>query len=188
MATAISKLDHFKLETEFGNGYVVNAIYEWELSTRRPKGLARWRQEKLIGAGAFGSVWLEKEEHGGQLRAVKRLQKHLLIETGFSQELLALITLTDVCAAPVRSGFWKIVGLTEYVQHNHLFVQFFGWYENKEDIFFAMEYIAYGDLSEYMNDHERARAGSREITRQVLEGVNILHREGICHRDLKPQV
>lgn len=30
MAIPISKVDHFKLETEFGDGHVVNATYEWD--------------------------------------------------------------------------------------------------------------------------------------------------------------
>lgn len=51
-----------------------------------------------------------------------------------------------------------------------------------------MEYIPYGDLGEYMKDHQTARAEAGEITRQVLEGLKILHGESICHRDLKPQV
>lgn len=63
-----------------------------------------------------------------------------------------------------------------------------GWYENKSEIFLAMEYIQYGDLSEYMKDQQTARAEAGEVTRQILEGLKILHGEAICHRDLKPQV
>lgn len=51
-----------------------------------------------------------------------------------------------------------------------------------------MEYIRYGDLSEYMKDHETAKVEASEVTRQILEALTILHGEGICHRDLKPQV
>jgi serine/threonine protein kinase len=29
---------------------------------------------------------------------------------------------------------------------------------------------------------------AKEITRQILEGLVVLQKEGICHRDLKPQV
>lgn len=93
MAIPISKLDRFKLETEFKDGYVVHTTYDWEYSTKGPKKSSTWEEVKQIGSGAFGSVWLEKST-GGQLRAVKRLQRDSLV--GFSQELLALVTLTDV--------------------------------------------------------------------------------------------
>lgn len=101
MAIPISKLDRFKVETEFGDGYVVHTAYEWEFSSRKSKGSSTWWEVKEIGAGAFGSVWLEKEEPGGKLRAVKRLQRSSMAKTGFSQELLALITLTDVSASEI---------------------------------------------------------------------------------------
>ncbi|KAL0634955.1 hypothetical protein Q9L58_006073 [Maublancomyces gigas] len=166
MAVSISSLDRFKVETEFGEGYVVQTTYDWEFSERRLKEISTWTEVRLIGSGAFGSVWLEQKKEGGQLRAVKKLRREFLKRTGFSQELVALVTLAD---------------------YKHLFVEFFGWYESNREIFLAMEYVQYGDLSEYMKDHETARAEAREVTRQILEGLKILHGEGICHRDLKPQ-
>lgn len=51
-----------------------------------------------------------------------------------------------------------------------------------------MEYITHGDLSHYMQDNRTAKAEAGEVTRQILEGLKILHGEAICHRDLKPQV
>lgn len=74
-----------------------------------------------------------------------------------------------------------------------MFVRFFGWYENRNDIFLAMEYIEHGDLSKYIKEHEGGETGAKEmeakeITRQILEGLTVLHEKGICHRDLKPQV
>lgn len=96
MATPTGKLDNFKLETTFGPDFVENSTYEWTYSTRRATGVKKWMRVKMIGAGGFGSVWLEKEESGGQLRAVKMIQRHVIDTTGFSQELAALITLSDV--------------------------------------------------------------------------------------------
>lgn len=52
-----------------------------------------------------------------------------------------------------------------------------------------MEYVPYGDLGQYMKDDpQTARVEAQEVTKQLLEGLAILHGEGICHRDLKPQV
>lgn len=97
MATPTSKLENFKLEPQFGIGYVENSTYEWKYSTRQATGLKRWEKVRMIGAGGFGSVWLQKEKATGQLRAVKIIQRHIVKSTGLSQELAALITLTDVC-------------------------------------------------------------------------------------------
>lgn len=86
------KFDLYKLETEFHDGYVVHTTDEWELATKRRK-VSTWERGEKIGAGAFGSVWLEKEREGGKLRAVKRLPRDFLPDAGFSQELLALVKL-----------------------------------------------------------------------------------------------
>lgn len=177
MAALTSELNQHKLETEFGDGYVVH-------STKQHKVLSTWKHQKEIGAGGFGSVSLQ-EDSGGQLRAIKRLPRNPKPLIDFTRELSALIKLKDV-GAP-RTGISTTIGL-QSAQHDHLFVKFFGWYENDTDIFLAMEYIQYGDLSEYIKVSGRAKAEAKEITRQILKGLEILHGEGICHRDLKPQV
>lgn len=92
----MAKLNKYKLETEFHDKYVVSPAYEWNLSERRPSGFWKWKQEKILGSGAFGTVHLKKEQNEGQLRAVKIIRRHDVGGTGFTQELLALITLMDV--------------------------------------------------------------------------------------------
>lgn len=52
-----------------------------------------------------------------------------------------------------------------------------------------MEYIAHGDLAQYIDNHgEKAVSEVKEITRQILSGLVVMHSRQICHRDLKPQV
>lgn len=53
----------------------------------------------------------------------------------------------------------------------------------------AMEYIAHGDLGQYIkNNRGTAMSNVKEITTQILRGLVILHEKGIRHRDLKSQV
>lgn len=69
------------------------------------------------------------------------------------------------------------------------FVQFLGWYEDSNFVFVAMEYIEHGDLSQYLKSSgPKAKSEAKEIVRQLLQGLVILHERYICHRDLKPQV
>jgi calcium/calmodulin-dependent protein kinase I len=54
-----------------------------------------------------------------------------------------------------------------------------------------MEYISHGHLRKYLEVERPDGGGEREakvITRQLLEGLVIIHRYGFAHRDLKPEV
>lgn len=52
-----------------------------------------------------------------------------------------------------------------------------------------MEFLEHGDLEQYLKTFGvEAKKDAAEITRQLLEGLVVLHERQICHRDLKPQV
>ena len=67
-----------------------------------------------------------------------------------------------------------------------MFVQFFGWYESSNHIHIAMEYISHGNLRSYL-EVERSENEAKVVTRQLLEGLAVIHQEGFAHRDLKPE-
>ena len=50
-----------------------------------------------------------------------------------------------------------------------------------------MEYISHGDLRHYL-DVERSESEAKAITKQLLEGLFVIHEKGFAHRDLKPEV
>ena len=50
-----------------------------------------------------------------------------------------------------------------------------------------MEYISNGDLCNCLKV-ERSESEAKVITRQLLEGLVVIHQEGLAHRDLKPEV
>jgi serine/threonine protein kinase len=53
-----------------------------------------------------------------------------------------------------------------------------------------MEYAPLGDLEKNVNTHSRRipEIEARDITAQILSGLEIMHAESFAHRDLKPQV
>lgn len=48
-----------------------------------------------------------------------------------------------------------------------------------------MEFLECGDLGSLMKD-ELTESDVKSVTVQVLEGLKIMHRKNLCHRDLKP--
>lgn len=52
-----------------------------------------------------------------------------------------------------------------------------------------MEYVPHGDLGQYLsNNGSEGKNHAQSITQQLLNGIAVLQRKHICHRDLKPQV
>lgn len=73
------------------------------------------------------------------------------------------------------------------MQYEELFVKLHGWYEDKDSVFLAMEYLRHGDLQKHMNE-PMAETQVKIITIQLLEGLKTMHELYFTHRDLKPQV
>ncbi|KAI1470142.1 kinase-like protein [Daldinia caldariorum] len=73
------------------------------------------------------------------------------------------------------------------------FVKFYGWNEELDFYLLAMEYIKLGSLeshlkhSEHSNPIKWTEMNTKSITKQILEGLEIMHGNRMAHRDLKPQ-
>ena len=50
-----------------------------------------------------------------------------------------------------------------------------------------MEYLKEGDLSKHIG-MPLPRETVQNISKQILEGLRVMHQQGIAHRDLKPAV
>ena len=72
--------------------------------------------------------------------------------------------------------------------HHPNIVRLLDHFENAEYIFIVMEYIAGGDLTEYMkkNKYNFKEERVSQIIYQIAFGLKYLHHFGIIHRDLKP--
>jgi len=66
-------------------------------------------------------------------------------------------------------------------------VEFLGWFEEPETLYIAMEYLAEGDLTRHIGA-PLPQETVQNISKQILEGLQVMHQQGIAHRDLKPAV
>ena len=56
-------------------------------------------------------------------------------------------------------------------------------------MYIAMEYIPMGDMSQSFTDGYRwNESDTKVVIKQLLHGLAVMHKEGITHRDLKPEV
>ncbi|RPA93510.1 kinase-like protein [Choiromyces venosus 120613-1] len=71
-------------------------------------------------------------------------------------------------------------------EHRSLFVELLGWFENKDRLFIAMEYFEQGDLRKHL-DKPLGEEVVQKITKQVLNGLQVMHGNNIAHRCIKPE-
>ena len=64
-----------------------------------------------------------------------------------------------------------------------------GWYTTDTSLCIALEYFPLGDLQKHMySSGPMAHSDVRDISFQIMEGLDYMHREGFAHRDVKPSV
>ena len=68
-------------------------------------------------------------------------------------------------------------------------MEFLGWYEEPETLYIAMEYLPEGDLTKHISTRAPLPQETvKNISKQILEGLQVMHQEGMAHRDIKPAV
>ena len=66
-------------------------------------------------------------------------------------------------------------------------MEFLGWYEEPETLYIAMEYLKEGDLTKHIGT-PLPQETVQNMLKQILGGLEVMHQQGMAHRDLKPAV
>lgn len=120
---------------------------------------------RRLGAGAYGTVWLAREERTGRMVAVK-FYPH---RRGLNWSMLSREV--EKLAAVYTSR--NIVRLLDV-----------GW--NAEPPYFVMEYVENGSLSDYLNRGPLPVEEAVRIIREICSALIDAHGAGVLHCDLKP--
>lgn len=132
----------------------------------RTKRQWKWQRGEILGKGAFGTVYLGLNQITGELMAVKQLNTNEV-----SQKELATLE-------------HEIEILTGLVHPN--IVQYLGTERESDKLSIFLEYVPGGSIRNLLEKFGTLEEKIiRVYCRQLLLGLEYLHRNGIAHRDIK---
>ncbi|KAF8392436.1 hypothetical protein HHK36_022778 [Tetracentron sinense] len=132
----------------------------------------RWRRGELIGCGAFGRVYMGMNLDSGELIAVKQV----LIATNNASK--------EKAQAHVRE-LEEEVKLLKNLSHPNI-VRYLGTAREEETLNILLEFVPGGSISSLLGKFGSfPEAVIRMYTKQLLLGLEYLHKNGIMHRDIK---
>lgn len=123
----------------------------------------------MLGSGHFGKVLLAKDHRTGESFAVKVIRKN--------KKELRSATLIQ-----------REMDILRLVNHKNV-VRLYDLFDTESKLYFVLECMKGGVLYEVLSKREIHFSEERasHVLRDVLEGLEYLHKHNIVHRDIKPE-
>jgi mitogen-activated protein kinase kinase kinase len=134
----------------------------------------RWFKGQLIGKGTYGRVYLGMNATTGEFLAVKQVEVSAKAAGNDKQKMREMVAALDI-----------EIDTMQHLDHVNI-VQYLGCERKETSISIFLEYISGGSVGSCLRKHGKfEETVVSSLTRQTLQGLAYLHREGILHRDLK---
>ncbi|KAJ1942212.1 serine/threonine-protein kinase dbf2, partial [Linderina pennispora] len=139
---------------------------------RRRRNRTREREFDIlaqIGQGGYGQVFLARKRDTGEVCALKKMAKKLLVKLGEVQHILTERDILRTSKSP-----WLVKLLYSF--------------QDQQFLYLAMEYVPGGDVRTLLNQNGILRHHiARFYIAEMMVAVAALHSFGYFHRDLKPE-
>jgi Protein kinase domain len=134
----------------------------------------RWFKGQLIGKGIYSRVYLGMNATTGEFLAVKQVEFSAKAAGNDKARMKELAAAVD-----------QEIDIMKDLDHVNI-VQYLGCERNETSISIFLEYMPGGSVGSLLRKHGKFEEPVvRSLTRQTLDGLAYLHREGILHRNLK---
>lgn len=129
---------------------------------------------QLIGKGSYGRVYLGMNLTTGDFLAVKQVEVNQKVAGQDKDKMKEMVGALD-----------QEIDTMQHLEHPNI-VQYLGCERKEYSISIFLEYISGGSVGSCLRKHGKFEESLvSSLTRQTLEGLAYLHREGVLHRDLK---
>jgi len=130
---------------------------------------------RVIGEGAFSTVYLCKEVNNQKECAIKVCNKNLIMREKKSKAILR-----------EKEAMLKL--LSEWSQTAPYFVRLYATFKNEENLYFVLSYAKRGDMLKFIKKMAAKEVDVTQFyTAELVQAIEHLHRLNIIHRDLKPE-
>src|SRR3982074_2907902 len=128
----------------------------------------RYTIERLLGQGGMATVHLAEERKHKRKVAIKVLKPEFTASVGAER-------------------FLREIGITARLSHPHI-VPLIDSGESDGSLYYSSPYVAGGSLRDRLNrEHRLSIDDAVRITHEVGAALDYAHRNGLVHRDVKPE-
>jgi serine/threonine protein kinase len=127
-------------------------------------------ENKKLGSGAFGEVYLIKNKKDGRLFAMKELEKEKIMNVGIKPDLI-----------------YREINCHLKLLHPNI-VRLYSYHEDKKGFYLIMEYVEKGSLFQLVQ--KKGAIKERHAFNyfiQIASACYFLHKNNMIHRDIKPE-
>ncbi|MGE0660738.1 MAG: protein kinase [Reyranellaceae bacterium] len=149
--------------------------------------LSEYRIERVLGSGGFGITYLAEDVTLHKKLAIK---EYLPVDFALRLSPPAVAARSRGAEDDFRWGLERFLDEARTLarfRHPHL-VPVLRYFEANGTAYMVMEYEQGDTLADLVGELEQAydEAGARALLTPLLDGLDVVHRAGFLHRDIKP--
>lgn len=143
-----------------------NSYFDWKNFEKVKIG----RRTHVLGAGAFGDVYLLKNKLDGKFYAVKEMQKEKILDAGAKLDIVK-----------------REIDIHRRLVHENI-VRLYSYHEDEEMYYLILEYANSGTLFQLIKKSKGMEENyAFKYFIQTCAAVHFLHEQKLIHRDIKPE-